>query len=445
MKTLLSLSFPLIISQLVAQLLVLTDVWLMSRLSIEELAAGGLGASVYTFIFVIAGSVVGSVANLMAIAYGQKATRVEYGEEQIRRAVKGGVLLSFMFTLLLSGLFPFLPSMLALANQPADIVELAMDYVSTLKWAMLPTLLLLVLRGLTSALGDVRSIMVMSIVTVVLNVPISYILAFTLDLRLAGLGLGTAVAAFVVLGGYATWIFLKPRYRHYSPFNGFHEYQMSLIAPVLKLGVPIALATMLEMGLIYGGTLMAGMISVSALALHQILLQCLSFTYNINFGFSQATAILVGRSFGERDLDGIQALAKRAFITVSLLSLVLSGVFIVWPEIIVAIFELDHAGSGMAELLVSVLVVVALCFVVDAWQLLALNILRGMKIVFAPTGLTAIGYWIFGLPAAWMLKQSWGLAGIWAGIGIGLAVSGVLLLILVVKALTPHRFALRTI
>ncbi|OEE78009.1 hypothetical protein A130_13950 [Vibrio genomosp. F6 str. FF-238] len=79
-------------------------------------------------------------------------------------------------------------------------------------------------------------------------------------------------------------------------------------------------------------------------------------------------------------------------------------------------------------MLSSLLWVVALCFVADAWQLLAINLLRGMKIVLMPTALTAVGYWVFGLPAAWLLMRDYGLAGIWGGIGIGLAATGVLLL-----------------
>ena len=62
MKKILSLAFPLIISQLIAMALVLTDVWMMSRLSVSALAAGGLGASIYSFVFIVASSTVGCVA-----------------------------------------------------------------------------------------------------------------------------------------------------------------------------------------------------------------------------------------------------------------------------------------------------------------------------------------------------------------------------------------------
>ncbi|NOH81637.1 MATE family efflux transporter [Vibrio sp. RE86] len=438
MKKILSLAIPLIISQMISMALVLTDVWMMSRLSVSAIAAGGLGASIYSFVFIVAGSTVGCVANLIAIAYGQRIARPEFGNQQIRFAVKGAVLLSFLLTVVLTISFMFVPQLLALANQPTDLVGPAMEYVDTLKWAMLPSLLLLVLRGLTSAFGNVRSIMVMSLMTVSLNVPISYVLAFSLDFGLAGLGAGTALAATIVMLGYAVWVFKRPEYMAFAPWLNREEYSLSLLTPLLAMGLPIALAALLEHGLIYGGTLMAGTISIAALALHQILLQCLSFTWNVNFGFSQAAAILVGQDFGAENYDGIKRTALRSFGITTVISVILAGGFMLWPEFIAGLFNLD---AELTHLLTMVLWVVALSFIVDAWQLLAINLLRGMKIVMGPTIMTAIGYWAFGLPAAWYLMPKFELAGIWGGIGIGLGVTGVLLLAQLLVAINKKRYS----
>ncbi|USD43557.1 MATE family efflux transporter [Vibrio sp. SCSIO 43135] len=438
MKKILALAFPLIISQLIAMALVLTDVWMMSRLSVSALAAGGLGASIYFFIFIIASSTVGCVANLIAIAYGQRVARPEFGNQQIRLAVKGAVLLSVVMSVILMGSFYFVPVVLQAANQPEEVVNLAMEYVHALKWVMFPSLILLVLRGLTSALGNVRSIMVMSVITVVLNVPISYLLTFQFGMGLTGLGVGTAIAAFIVMIGYGVWVFKREEYLPFAPWLNREEYSLKLMNPLLLMGLPIAAAALLEHGLIYGGTLMAGTISIASLALHQILLQCLSFTWNVNFGFSQAAAILVGRDYGAENYPGIKRTSLQSFFLVSVISVVLSAIFILWPEAIAALFQLDDGQNGMGALLASVIWVVALCFIVDAWQLLAINLLRGMKIVSMPTVMTAIGYWLFGLPAAWWLMPRFELAGIWAGIGVGLAVTGILLLIHLMVAIKRH-------
>ncbi|MGR5094154.1 MATE family efflux transporter [Vibrio maritimus] len=429
MKRILSLATPLIISQLIAMALVLTDVWMMAQLSVSDLAGGGLGASVYTFVFLVAGSTVGCVANLIAIAYGQSVARPEHGLKQVRLAVKGAFMLSILLTILLTSAFVFAPDFLRMAKQPEEVIVVAMTYLDTLKWAMLPTLLLLILRGLTSNYGDAKSVMIMSLATVALNVPFSYLLAFNMGWGIAGLGLGTTLAASLVLLGYGFWVFRRPTYYRFAPWLNLDEYEWRLMLPLLSMGIPIAIAAALEMGLIYGGTLMAGFIGVTALALHQILLQCLSFTWNINFGFSQAAAILVGKEFGNNNLAGVKAVSKRSFALVTILSAVLAVVFIVWPEAIANLFQLDGEGEHeLTDMLASLIWVVALSFVVDAWQLLAINLLRGMKIVVLPTVMTAIGYWVFGLPAAWLLMSRYELAGIWGGILVGLAATGLLLL-----------------
>ncbi|MDV7103738.1 MATE family efflux transporter [Vibrio sp. TH_r3] len=441
MQKIFSLALPLIISQLISMALVLTDIWMMSRISMTSLAAGGLGASVYSFVFLIAASTVGCSANLIAIAYGQSLSRPEFGTQQIKNAVKGAVILSILFTILLSVSFYYVPSFLRDTNQSDAVISIAMQYLHTLKWAMLPTLLLLVLRGLTSTFGDARSVMVMSIATVWLNVPISYFLAFTLDYGIAGLGAGTSFAAFIALFGYGYWVFKRKKYQRFAPWLYLHDYSLKLILPLLSMGIPIALASVLEHGLIYGGTLMAGMISIASLATHQILLQCLSFTWNINFGFSQAAAILVGKDYGSNNIAGIKQTCLKSFILVTAISLILSALFILWPEAIAQLFRLEQnnqlANIELTDLLVSSIWVVALCFIVDGWQLLALNLLRGMKIVLSPTILTAIGYWVFGLPAAWWLMQRYGLSGIWAGIGVGLAITGILLVIQLLSVISP--------
>ncbi len=436
MKKILSLALPLIVSQLIGMALVLTDVWMMSRLSVSALAAGGLGASIYSFVFIIASSTVGCVANLIAIAYGQRIARPDFGNQQIRFAMKGAVLLSVILSFTLTFLFSYTPELLALANQPEELMPPAMEYIDTLKWAMLPTLLIIVLRGLTSAFGNVRSIMVMSFLTVTLNVPISYILAFEFELGLAGLGAGTSLAALIVMVGYGYWVFKRNEYLPFAPWKNVDEYSLSLLKPLLVMGLPIALAALLEHGLIYGGTLMAGAISVAALALHQILLQCLSFTWSVNFGFSQAAAILVGQSYGAEDFDEIKRISVKSFGLCTVISIFIAGGFMIWPEFIANIFNLD---GELSILLTSVLWVVALSFIVDAWQLLAINLLRGMKIVMGPTVMTAIGYWLFGLPAAWLLLEKYELAGIWGGIGIGLGVTGILLLAQLVAAIKRHK------
>ncbi|UXI04129.1 MATE family efflux transporter [Photobacterium sp. TY1-4] len=437
MKKLVTLAIPLIISQLVAQLLIFTDVWMMAQLSIMAIAGGGLGATVYSIVFIIAGSTVGCVANLIAIAYGMRASRPAQGDQEIRAAVKGGVLLSVILTLALQPVFLLMPEMLSMAGQDPQAVVLAVDYLDALKWSMLPTLILLVLRSLVSAFGDTRSVMVMSLVTVVLNVPLSYLFAFEWNLGLAGLGYGTALAALLVMFGYGYWVFQQPKYRDYHPLQQLREYRVGIMLPLLGLGVPIMIATMLEHALFSGAVLLAGTLGAVSLAIHQIALQCLNLSWNVAFGFSQAASILVSQHVGRQEPQLVRRYAYLGLFLVTAVSAVFGVAVSVWPEFLTQVFSVegDALAMDLVAALPSVMIMVALCFVVDGWQLAAISILRGMKVVKAPTVSTVIGYWLIGLPAAWYLMKGMGLEGIWAGLGIGLAATGVMLVSLLFRHL----------
>lgn len=171
------------------------------------------------------------------------------------------------------------------AGQDPEAVDLAITYLHAMKWSMLPTLILLVLRSLVSAFSETRSIMVMSLITVILNVPLSYLLAFTLKMGIAGLGYGTSLAAFIVMIGYGYWVFSRPKYRRYMPFRDFHEYRLGIMKPLMVLGIPIMIATMLEHALFSGAALLAGTLGAVSLAIHQIAMQCLNFFVEPRFWF----------------------------------------------------------------------------------------------------------------------------------------------------------------
>ena len=437
MKKLISLAVPLIISQLVAQMLVFTDVWMMAQLSILAIAGGGLGAAVYSIVFTVAGSTVGCVANLIAIAYGKRMKNTQQGDAEVSISLKSGLLLSVILTATLLPIFFWMDGLLLKANQDPETVVLAVEYLDALKWAMLPTLVLLVLRSLVSAFGDTRSVMVMSIVTVILNVPLSYLMAFKLEMGLAGLGYGTALAAFIVMLGYGYWVFSCNKYRNYNPFTNWHEYRLGILVPLLAIGVPIMIATLMEHALFSTAALLAGTLGAVSLAIHQIAMQCLNLSWNVAFGLSQAVSILVSQHVGQQEPAMVKRYAKQALLLVTVTSALFGAFLIAKPEFLTFVFNVE--GDALAEELVaalpSVMIMVAACFVVDAWQLAAISILRGMKVVKAPTVTTGIGYWLIGLPSAWVLMNLFGLEGVWGGLAAGLAATGLMLLYILLREL----------
>jgi len=66
----------------------------------------------------------------------------------------------------------------------------------------------------------------------------------------------------------------------------------------------------------------------------------------------------------------------------------------------------------------------------DAWQVSAAGCLRGMQDTQAPMWITLMAYWVIAFPIGLYLARytSWGVAGVWLGLIIGLSIACVLLI-----------------
>ncbi len=101
----------------------------------------------------------------------------EFGNTQIRLAVKGATMLAFVLSVTLMASFWFAPLVLEAAKQPPEVITLAMGICARLEMGGILPSLIIVLCGLTDAFGIMRfKTTVMSVITVILNVPVSYFL-----------------------------------------------------------------------------------------------------------------------------------------------------------------------------------------------------------------------------------------------------------------------------
>ena len=72
----------------------------------------------------------------------------------------------------------------------------------------------------------------------------------------------------------------------------------------------------------------------------------------------------------------------------------------------------------------------ALFSAVDAAQVMALGILRGIQDTSVPMGMAVVSYWLIGIPVAYWLAfpLGWEGVGLWAGLAVGLACAAIGLL-----------------
>ena len=104
---------------------------------------------------------------------------------------------------------------------------------------------------------------------------------------------------------------------------------------------------------------------------------------------------------------------------------------------------LAGSGADSAEVVVltTQLLVVAACFQwFDGTQNIAIGALRGLKRTRVSLIAAVVGYWIVGLPAAWLLAEtSLGPVGVWWGLVLALATTATILVVSFEIATVPGR------
>ncbi|MEM9851638.1 MAG: MATE family efflux transporter, partial [Pseudomonadota bacterium] len=217
----------------------------------------------------------------------------------------------------------------------------------------------------------------------------------------------------------------------YALLNNIHRPDWPAFGQVFRLGWPIGLTWLSEVGLFGMAGVMIGWVGKVELAAHGIAMQITSATFMVHLGLSQAATVRSGSAWGRRDRDGLRRVARAGFVLSMGFVAVTIAAFLTVPELLVGPF-VDPAAPERGVVLVigaNLLACAALFQFVDAGQVMALGVLRGIQDTRVPMIIAALSYWGVGTPAAYALgfPLGFGAPGVWLGLVAGLTVAAVLL------------------
>jgi MATE family multidrug resistance protein len=219
--------------------------------------------------------------------------------------------------------------------------------------------------------------------------------------------------------------------KHYFTFKSL-KINLGTFKEIILIGLPSGLLLVLESGMFLFAAIVMGYFGVSALAAHQIAMQCASIAYAIPFALSMATALQVGHALGAKNVAQAQ---RAAFIGLGMgliLTLILAVCFICFPAPIARIFleGHEHDSQTIVNMSATFLMIAGLFQCFDGVQAIANGALRGLKDTFVPMILSMGCYWIIGVGSAYYFafKTQAGPAGIWYGFTLGLSSIGIILI-----------------
>jgi len=147
--------------------------------------------------------------------------------------------------------------------------------------------------------------------------------------------------------------------------------------------------------------------------------------------------VKVGKHYGAGNPIETKQVILYALVIASATASAAGLVFWLLPDVLVDLFVDEALGPDEYQALVALasllLLIGAMFQLVDGWQVVLMGVLRGFKLGASPTIVATVSYWGLGFPAAYFLGEMFGPAGVWAGMGLGLGLSAILLFGLVVK------------
>lgn len=423
------LAWPIMGTQLLSLSMSVVDTVFVGRLGQDSLAALAIGGNYAALVNLVVVSILTAVGTLMAErwAQAQRSGPSGGGFAQVNALIKTDILLAlgmgaagFFFLY-----FPETP--LGWWQQPVPLVQLATPYLRWLAIGLPGYCLFQGLRQVCEGSGRAIPTIVTALVATLTNMVLNYGLVFGKlgmpELGLEGAGLATAVVQWLMAAALWVYLFWAPRYRNLRAallLRGGFDWQE--VWGVLRVGLPMSVASACEMGFFVTCTMASGWISVVAQAAHQVAINGASMAFMIPLGLSFAVSVRVGDALGDKVL--IRLRAHVALLLSATLAVINGLVFALANDWILAFYTSDpeviQLGKGL-------LLIAAVFQVVDGLQVVGLGILRGLKDTRVPSMACLVAFWGFGFPTALVLAFYWqlGIAGLWWGMFVGLSLAAV--------------------
>ena len=424
-----TLAVPLVFIELAYIAMVTTDKVMMAWIGPESLAAGQLAEHFYVFLEFFAIGVLGAVAPILSQHLGARRYRM------VRRTFRQGVWVAVVLALPCTIIIWHTQAILVLLGQDPDLASAGQSYARFMVLGFLPGLWFVVLSELLVAHTRPRATLVVVVLGIGINALADYALMFGHfgfpRLGLVGAGVASAgVTTFMFLALLA-FVLIDRRLRRYRLLGRFWRVDWSQIYEIFRLGLPIAVANLSEIGMFLAATLLMGLIGTAELAAHAIANQCAVIVYMVPYGIAQAATVRVGRAVGA---GKPQAMARAGWTALALgigFAFLPAAAFWFLGGAIVDLF-LDTARPEnrlTIDLAVSFLAIAALFQIADASLATAFGALRGLKDTRGPMLISLAGYWGLGLTSAAVFGVYLGFGGqaIWISLAVGVSVVGALL------------------
>jgi MATE family multidrug resistance protein len=445
------LAWPVLIAQLAVMAYAVIDTLMAGRYATEDLAAVGIGASIYISVFVGLMGVLLAVTPTVAQLLGARR------EGEIGEQVRQAMWLALVLAVVSVAIFSYPDPLLRLSEAPPAVERKVRAYLSIAAWGAPAGLAFRLFASYTTAVSQPRVMMTLNLLGLALKMPLNWMFIFghwgAPEMGAAGCALATALVSWLICGMAWVRVGTSSTYRAHGVFAQWSWPRWRDQRHLLALGLPIGGTFLVDVTAFTFMALFVARLGAVTSAAHQIAANAAAVMYMLPLATANAVGVLVGQAIGARNfaqarstgLTGLALGLAVALTTATLLALCAARV--------AAFYTPD---ADVQVLAASLLVLVAGYHLFDAMQAVMVNALRGYKRAVVPLVVNAAGLWAVGLGGGVMIglgtfplaralrfQAPLGVRGFWlaAMVGMAIATLGIVIYFLVVSA--PHRMRTR--
>jgi putative MATE family efflux protein len=416
-----ALTWPLLASNALDLAVTLIDLWLVRPFGPPATAALGVSRQVTFVIEAVAVAVTSGAITLVSQGVGARDRAAPVGgsfdpDAVVRQCVALVLLLGVPTAV--AGYWLSGPLLVWLQTRDATRAH-GEPYLRVYFAGLLCTWGYLVGAALFRGAGDVRTPLKLGVAVSLLQVALDYVLIYGAGPLPAFAVPGAALGA-VVARACGTGAFLVLLARGAGPLRlrwpSFPGVDWMLIASLLRVGVPMALANVLRHGsrVVFLAIVGASALGVSFQAAVGVALQVRQVGILVALAFQTATATLVGQAIGRGDVPEAEALGRRSVRLLAVLMAAGAGMVVVLADPLAGLFLAAPEAAGLGA---GVLRWFAVAGFFSALSIATQGALMGAGDTLPAMRYTLVSEWCLMLPLSYLLAvRGWvpeGLLVVW--------------------------------
>ena len=411
-KAIFLLAIPMVFEMLMESVFALVDIYFVSQISTYAIATIGLTESVVTLIYAVAVGISMSATEVVARRVGENDS--EGAKRTVAQVIYIGIVVSTLFSLI--GIY-YARDILSLMKADPELIEEGYQYTQILIGGNITIVLLFLINAVFRGAGNASYAMWVLVFSNGLNIILDPLFIFGLG-PFPALGVKGAAVATSIGRGTAVLLQLLLLWLCKSRIQLAFRYlklQWKIMANLLRIswgGIGQFLigtsswVFLMRIMSEFGSDVLAG---------YTIAIRIMMFSLMPAWGLSNAAATLVGQNLGAKQPERASKAVWKTSKYNALFMGLLSVVFLIWPQEIVAVFSTETAVITTATLSLQIF---ALGYVFYAFGMVMIQAFNGAGDTQTPTKINFFCFWLFQIPLAYLTAIYWD----WGPLGVLVAI-----------------------